>query len=518
MAKQNLSQTQTIRQTIVQKPVQIQAAKILEVQLQDLAQKIEAELDENPALERVEESDSYLDDAEKNENEEFNETENQDASENEEWRELDSQSEYDRTDAGFEDFADDFDDGDYSDYELKKINRSKDDVEYEPIAIEETSFQESLLKQISLLDISERERQIAIFIVGYLDDRGYLDQSSKDLADILNYNNSQSDLNDNCASPVSADEMEKVITTIIQTLEPLGIGARSIQESILLQIKPNAHRMPYSAAELVVRHFFNELSKKHYEVIMKKTNLSQNDLEAVLQVIRKVNPFPGDALNSIERVGAQVIPDFTILEEDDKLKLILNKNCPIKVRVSKEYVELYKNLRAARQKKRTKEMIETEEFLKKNIVKAEGFVNSLSMREETMKTTMLAIIGKQKEYFLTGDPTMLKPMILNDIAEATGYDKSTVSRVTSNKYVQTNFGIISLKSLFSESIGSEDVSSKEVKAIIQSLVDEENKKKPMSDDELCSVLLGKGYAIARRTVAKYREELKIPVSRLRKTL
>ena len=505
MSKQTLSQTTKITTGIKLAPAQIQAARLIAIPAVALNDEIEKELENNPALD-VDTSQNDSDDDIFPQDEEIGEEDSYDDIQ----PEIDAEAADDFYDAS-EDPNDDYDSRDVSDYELSRINRSKDDKVFERVPVAETSFQDSLTEQLAMFDISEEEREIAEYLIGSLNSQGYFEADSRTLADEIrvSYN-----LN------ISPERIEQIIKNVIQHLDPPGIGARNIKECLLIQLKTLSDKHPYSTARLLVEYFFEELSKKHYSTISKRTDLTDEQLNEVLQVIKSLNPYPGDGQSVQEKAANFITPDFIMTEEGGQLQLALNSGFTPKLKINDDYARQYRKMLIAKQEQKRvdRAQAEADRFVKSNVDKATEFINSLSIREQTLEATMRAIMARQEEFFKTGDETKLKPMILQDIADMTGYDKSTISRVTNDKYVQTYFGNIALKSLFSESVGDDDVSSKEIKNIIRQIVDGEDKRKPMNDDKLCALLAEKGYKIARRTIAKYRDELKIPVARLRKKL
>ena len=510
MSKQSLEQSTKITTGIKLAPAQIQAARLIALPTLSLNDEIEKELEDNPALdidtEDSENEEVLYESEDKNDSDEKN-GENDDTA-----PEIDLAAAPDDDDYDYDTSPDDdYDSRDVSDYELKRINQSKDDKPYERVAVVEKSFQESLLEQLAMLDISNEDRSVAEYLIWNLNEKGYFERDNVALANhiLLTYN-----IN------IKPEKIEDIITGVIQKLDPPGIGARNLKECLLLQLANLPDKMPYSTAKLLVQHFFEELTMRHYEDIIKKTDLSQSELTKVINVIKSLNPYPGDGQTEQEKAANYITPDFFITEEDGQLTLTLNNSFFPKLKINDDFALQYKKMLEAKQKQKKLSKSETEanQFVKANVDKAEEFIHSLSIREQTLEKTMLEIMKQQEAFFLSGDESKLKPMILQDIADKTGYDKSTISRVTNDKYVQTYFGNISLKSLFSESVGDEDVSSKEIKNIIKQVIEAENKTAPLSDDKLCTILEKKGYKVARRTIAKYRDELKIPVARLRKEL
>ncbi|NNC83403.1 MAG: RNA polymerase factor sigma-54 [Flavobacteriales bacterium] len=476
---------QTLQQKLLQKlsPQQIQLMKLLQVPTVELEQRIKEEIEINPALE------------------EGKETETQD--------EYGDDDANDSTEDEF-DISDYMDDDDIPSYNLSVRNKGRDEDEKDiPFASGKT-FQDNLLSQIGLKKLDEDEQVIAETIIGNLDDSGYLrrelDNISNDLAFSQNL-------------MVEVDQIEKVLQ-VVQSLDPAGIAARDLRECLLLQLERKDDSYPsIRLAKDILNDHFEAFTKKHYKKIIKKMDLVEEDLKEAIGVIIKLNPKPGGALAERNRAVNQVIPDFTIEVRDDELQLTLNgRNAP-DLKVSRSYQEMLKGY-AASGKKDPKQK-EAVLFVKQKLDSAKWFIEAIRQRQQTLMVTMNAIMQYQKDYFLTGDETKLKPMILKDIAEIVSMDISTISRVANSKYVQTPYGTFLLKSFFSESLSTdsgEEVSTREVKKILQECIDAEDKRKPLTDDKLATILKDRGYNIARRTVAKYREQLNIPVARLRKQL
>lgn len=408
----------------------------------------------------------------------------------------------------FDDFFNNESYEDDYDYNLEKnwatINQSKDDKYREPIIVNDSSLQELLISQLNVLDVSEKDRPIAEYIIGNIDNDGYLKQDLNAIATdlLLTYN-----------IYTTASQIEQLLTEYIQTLDPPGIGARNLQECILLQLKRLPQNRVSSYAILIIEKHFNSYSLKHYDKIKSQLQIDDATFRDIVELIQSLSPKPADNTSRNEIALSYIIPDFTISIEDGKPNLTLNNDYIPKLRVNKEYAEVLNFLKSEKNQKRK---AEAEKYYREHLENATNFINTLSQRELTMYNIMYVIMMKQEKYFITGDEMNIKPMILKDIAEELGVDISTVSRVTNNKYVMTPYGTLPIKRLFSESIGDDDVSSIEVKTIISQLIEKEDKSAPLTDEKLCAELEKKGYKIARRTVAKYREQLNIPVARLRK--
>lgn len=476
-----------LKQTLAHKleqrlsPQQIQLMKLLQVPTMELDQRIKQEIEENPALEEGADRDE----------EEFETNEEQEIREDE-----------------------DFDIGEYlsddADYKTRVSNKGKDeDEKVIPLSGDQT-FQERMTEQLHLLDLNETEFVVAITIIGNLDESGYLNREIEAIVDDLAFSSNVS---------TNEEEVEHVLS-IIQELDPAGVGARDLQECLLLQIKrkQNGDITKFTALKILEDHF-EEFTKKHYSKILKKLEIDDEDLKEAINEIVKLNPKPGGSMKEASGNFQQIIPDFIITESEGRLNLSLNgRNAP-ELRVSGDYKNMLKKYaEGAVSSKADKEALT---FVKQKLDGAKWFIDAIKQRQNTLLLTMNAIMLYQKSFFLSGDETNMKPMILKDIAEQVNLDISTISRVANSKYVQTDHGIFSLKFFFSESLSTdsgEEVSTREVKKILSEAVDGEDKRKPLTDEKLANLLKEKGYNIARRTVAKYREQLNIPVARLRKEL
>lgn len=490
MLKQNL------QQKLLQKlsPQQIQFIKLLQVPTVSLDTRIKEELEENPALEdlsltnlnepeeqypdRDPEEDNYNSDEEKGEMDEFN---------IDDYLQEDNVNEYG---SRYDQNGDDDDD-------RKEI----------PIAVQ-SSFFESLQQQLDLLPLSDKDFMIGKQIIGSLDDDGYLRRPIPSLTDDLAFSQ----------NVFAEDEEVEDMLKVIQSFDPPGVGARTLQECLVIQLRKKEGDPIVKKAMLVVEHYLDEFTRKHYDKLEKSLNMSSSELKAVVNEILKLNPKPGDS-NEINTKQMQVIPDFHITNNDGILILTLNsKNAP-ELKVSRSYQEMFEHYDKASQ--RDKKLKEAVQFVKQKLDSAKWFIDAIKQRQQTLLKTMNAIMQYQYEFFLTGDDKNLKPMILKDIADRINMDISTVSRVANSKYVQTEFGTFLLKSFFSEAIqteSGEEVSNKEVKKILEEHIGKEDKRHPLADEKLTEILKDAGYNIARRTVAKYREQMNIPVARLRKEL
>jgi len=489
---------QSLQQKLLQKlsPQQIQLMKLLQVPTAILDERIKEEMEENPALEQGEEGheDEF-------ENDEFAESNDDD------FEKDGSTDDYDNIDIS--EYVHEGDD-DIGDYKLRDDNYpEQDDNKTIPHKVE-VSFIELMLQQVGMLPLNEHQKKIAEQIVGSLDDDGYLRREITSIIDDLAFR--QNIITDE-------EEISELILQI-QQFDPAGVGARNLQECLLLQLERKAgEEKSVELAIKVLEKYFDEFTKKHYEKIQRALNLTDEDLRGVISQIVKLNPKPGGIVSESGKGGNYIIPDFFIVNNVGKLELTLNsKNAP-DLRISEGYRDMLKDY--DRGNKKDKQQKEAVLFIKQKIDSAKWFIDAIKQRQNTLLNTMEAIMGYQHDFFLTGDETDLRPMILKDIAERTNLDISTVSRVANSKFVQTEFGTYRLKFFFSESLqtdSGEEVSTREVKKILTDLIGEESKKHPYSDEKLTEMLQEKGYNIARRTVAKYREQLNIPVARLRKIL
>jgi len=481
MQKHSLTQRQELKQTAAQ---MVQLMHLVELSNTNLEQEILKEVEENPALEIDQEIDIDIQEQEIQDN---------------------IETESHQTLEGFEDYYNN-DEYDSYDYRLQDNNQSKDDSNFFPTASYTTSLQENLLQQLHEFELTEKDNIIAEYLVGCLDETGYLlvDLQSITMDFLLAYN-----------LQITNKEVEAVLKNVIQQFEPVGVGARNIQECLILQLNQKEENPTLSLAKKILTEYFDFFSKKQYDKLQNLLQINNETLKDVITEILKLHPYPVFSSTTLENRANQITPDFIITIEEDKLVLNLNNNHIPKVKVNQEFKNQFSlyNPHLSKEKK-----MEAEQFIKENVAQAKSFIGTLNLRELVLYDTMYAIMDKQRAYFLSGDDKDLKPMILKDIATAVKMDISTVSRVSNSKYVQTPFGTIPLKHLFSESIGNEDVSSKEVKSIITELIEKENKTKPLPDEILCKILKEKGYEIARRTVAKYREQLNIPIARLRKEI
>ena len=466
---------QGLQQKLQQKlsPLQIQTIKLLELPTLELEQRIKKELEENPVLDEA------------NENDERDESEPGNL----------SLSEYSAEDQ-------------IPSYRLYSNNQGKDvKQEYNIFSVKE-SFHQSLISQLGYSSLNEREKQIAGYIIGSLDDDGYLRRDLDSLTDDIAFRQG-----------VETNEYEvEAILKKIQEFEPAGIGARDLQECLLLQIRNVKPSPAQKNAEEILENYFSEFTKKHYTKIISRLSITEDDLKDAIEEIVHLNPRPGGQIDdSYSDQAQQVIPDFLLEFKDGELIMTLPRFTVPELRVNKRYADLLVSSANAS----SREGKEAATFVKQKLDSAKWFIEAIRQRHNTLENTMNAIIDFQRQYFIEGDETKLRPMVLKNIAEKTNLDISTISRVVNCKYIQTHFGIYPLKYFFSEGLmtdSGEEVSTREIKNILGESINVEDKKKPLTDEELVTVLNEKGYKVARRTVAKYREQLNIPIARLRKEL
>jgi RNA polymerase sigma-54 factor len=490
---------QNLQQKLLQKlsPQQIQFIKLLQVPTVSLDTRIKEELEENPALEDLslsnmtEPEEAYPD---KDPDDDFSGSDDSN-----------EQSEFDEF--NIDDYLQD---DNVNDYGSRYDQNGDDDEERKeiPIAVQ-SSFFESLQNQLDLVPLSDKDFRIGQQIIGSLDDDGYLRRPIMSITDDLAFSQ----------NVMAEDEEVEEMLKLIQQFDPAGVGARDLQECLLIQLRKKDLNDPIiKKAMTVVEEYLDEFTRKHYDKLEKSLNLKPDELKGIVNEILKLNPKPGDS-NEVNTKQMQVIPDFHISNNDGVLILTLNsKNAP-ELRVSRSYQDMFQHYDKASQK--DKKLKEAVQFVKQKLDSAKWFIDAIKQRQQTLLKTMNAIMHYQYDFFLTGDERNLRPMILKDIADKIGMDISTVSRVANSKYVQTEFGTFLLKSFFSEAIqmdSGEEVSNKEVKKILEDFIGAEDKRHPLADEKLTDILKEHGYNIARRTVAKYREQMNIPVARLRKEL
>ena len=466
---------QTLEQKLQQKlsPAQIQVIKMLEVPTLELEERIRQELEENPALEEGRE--------ESETDNEFDDDLNDDGGNND--------------DMDLEEYMVD---DDIPDYRLKANNTSKDDKKEDiPFSIGNT-FHENLIEQLGLQQISEHERLLAEYVIGNIDEEGYLRRTVESMVDDIVFH----------AGVHTTDEEMMDIVSMIQEFDPPGVGATDLKECLKLQLERKIYNPTLDIALKIVEEYFEEFSKKHYDRIKKGLDIDDDMLRDAAAEIAHLNPKPGNAWggNLLEKSMSVVVPDFILENDEGKLSVHLNNSNIPELRVSNAYNDLFQEY-SEKKAEKSKGLKDAVTFAKQKIDSARWFIDAIKQRHETLLTTMQAIVEFQYDFFIEGDDVYLKPMILKDIADMTGYDISTVSRVSNSKYIQTEFGVYPVKYFFSESMTNEsceEVSTREIKKILQECIENENKKKPLNDDALAAVLKTKGYNIARRTVAKYR--------------
>jgi RNA polymerase sigma-54 factor len=493
-----LKQSQHLKLLQKLSPQQIQLMKLLQLPTVALEQRIKEELEINPALEE---------DNNESENEEVeSEYDEVDNSEGEEVSEYE-EKEVDKIDDGYE-LEDYMDAGDLDAYKYEISNRSADDEVFQSVVVEGPDFHSQLEEQLGLRDLTEVQFATGLYLIGCIDEDGYIRRDLDLIVDDLAFSQN---------TVTTKEELEFVLKTI-QEFDPAGVGARSLQECLLIQLerKPVKAKETHLAIE-VVKTMMDEFSKKHYDKIIRKLNIEDDDLKDIIAEITHLNPRPGNSEGDNKGQMSEVVPDFNISVNDGVPELSINQRNLPELKISNDYIEMLKEYSRAKEKA----IKEAGSFVKGKIESAQWFIEALQQRHQTMLVSMHCIMEYQHEYFASGDESKLKPMILKDIADKVGLDISTVSRVANSKYVQTPYGTFLLKTFFSESLsteGGEEVSTREVKKILQECISNEDKKKPLTDDALCEILKEKKYNIARRTVAKYREQLDIPVARMRKEI
>lgn len=468
-------------------PQQIQLMKMIQLPTQAFEQKIKQELEENPALDSGKEEN-------KDEFDEFNNSEDE------------YEGDTTETEVNIDEYLSD---DEIPEYRLSANNYSADDEDKQVPYASGTSFNQFLKNQLNTVRLKEEEREIAEFIVGSLDESGYLRRSIPDLMDDLAFTQ----------NVYTTEEKIESVLERVHDLDPAGVGARSLEECLVIQLKRKSPTKSVEQAIALLEKSFDHFSKKHYKKLMAKFHISEEELKEAISEIEQLNPKPGGSYSSNSKIAEHVVPDFTISIVEAHLELSLNgRNAP-ELKVSRDYNNMLKGYKAT--KKKTKAQKDAVIFIKQKLDAAKWFIEAVLQRQQTLFVTMSAIMNYQKEYFLSGDERSLRPMILKDIAEEIGMDVSTVSRVANSKYVDTPYGTKLIKEYFSESMTNdqgEEVSTREIKKILETVIIEEDKKKPLTDEKLAAILKEKGYPIARRTIAKYREQLDLPVARLRKKI
>ncbi|MFA6593250.1 MAG: RNA polymerase factor sigma-54 [Bacteroidales bacterium] len=469
MLKQGLE----LKQTQKLSPLQIQTIKLIELPVQELEQKIKNELEENPVL------DDAPDDK--------------------------SDDDGEPTEISLSDINED---DPIPSYKLRVNNYGKDErPQYNTFSVKE-SFTQSLMEQLGYRNLSKNDYDIAAFIIGSLDDDGYLRRDLGTVVDDLAFRENME---------ITYDEALRMLK-VIQEFEPAGVGARNLQECLLLQLRVENQSPSVQLATKILSDYFQEFSNKHFQTIISRMGITEFRLKEAIKCIVRLNPSPGGQIDdSYNDKAQQIVPDFVLDLDNGELKLSMPRYSIPEIRVSKKYAELLQDSKDAP----TREKKDAATFVKQKLDSAKWFVEALKQRHNTLETTMKAILDYQHDYFLDGDETRLRPMVLKDIAGITGFDISTISRVVNSKYIETHFGIFPLKYFFSEGLENsdgEEVSTRELKVALQECVKNENKRKPLTDDQLVSEMNKKGYKVARRTIAKYRDQLAIPKARLRKEL
>lgn len=469
-------------------PQQIQLMKLIQLPTQAFEQRLKQELEENPALERGKE----------NATEDFDDTySDQDFGDNEQIK---------ADDINVDDYLSD---DEIPSYRLHANNYSGDDESKTIPYAAGTSFTQQLTDQLNTFRLNDNDYQIAKFLIGSIDDSGYIRRPMLDLMDDLAFTqNIYTDI----------ETIENVLN-VVQQLDPPGVGARDLQECLLIQLQKKVQTPNTELAAAMIENAFEQFTKKHYQKLLKKFSITEIQLKDAIIEIERLNPKPGSSFSNNLRSIEHVVPDFTIKIIDGELELSLNgRNAP-ELHVSKSYNEMLLGYKASKEKSKAQK--EAVLFIKQKLDAAKWFIDAIRQRQQTLLLTMSAIMHYQKDYFLSGDEEQLRPMILKDIADEVDMDVSTISRVANSKYVDTPYGTKLIKEFFSESMTNdqgEEVSTREIKSILKTVISEEDKKKPLTDEKLAKILKEKGYPIARRTVAKYREQLDLPVARLRKEI
>ncbi|MGJ8761792.1 MAG: RNA polymerase factor sigma-54 [Polaribacter sp.] len=482
---------QSLQYKLLQKlsPQQIQLMKLIQLPTQAFEERLKQEIEENPALDTGKDDADSLDD--------------------------DLSNEYD--DAGTEKIeAEDINIDDYlsddeiPNYKTQANNYSADDEEKNVPYASGTSFHQSLKNQLSTYTFTDEELSIAEFLVGSIDDSGYIRRDIIDVVDDLAFTENVF---------TTEEKVISILKKVVHTLDPIGVGARDLKECLIIQLKRKESNKIRSLAIEILETAFDHFVKKHYKKLQEKFTISEEELKEVNKEISKLNPKPGSSYAGNNKIAEQIVPDFSIKLVDGELDLVLNSRNAPELHISREYNNMLKGYQEATVKSKSQK--DAVFFIKQKLDSAKWFIDAIKQRQQTLLVTMNTIMHYQYDYFLTGDERKLKPMILKDIADKINMDVSTVSRVANSKYVSTPYGTKLIKEFFSESMKNdqgEDVSTKEIKKILETVILEENKKKPLTDEKLAAILKEKGYPIARRTVAKYREQLDLPVARLRKEI
>jgi len=482
---------QSLHHKLLQKlsPQQIQLMKLIQLPTQAFEERIKQEIEENPALDSGKEKEDNFEDSLANEYDDA------------------GSEKIEAEDINIDEYLSD---DEFPSYKTQANNYSADDDEKSIPYAAGTTFHQSLLNQLNTFRINEEEKAIAEFLVGSIDESGYIRRELIDLVDDLAFTQN-----------VFTEEpkIEKVLKDVIHKLDPIGVGARDLKECLVIQLKAKSSKKSRDLAIRILENAFDHFVKKHYKKLIEKFNISEEELKEANTEIGKLNPKPGSSYAGNNKIAEQIVPDFSIKIIDGKLELTLNSRNAPELHISREYNNMLKGYSESKDK--TKSQKDAVMFIKQKLDAAKWFIDAIRQRQQTLLVTMNAIMHHQYDYFLSGDERKLKPMILKDIADEIEMDVSTVSRVANSKYVSTPYGTKLIKEFFSESMKNdqgEDVSTRQIKKILETVVAEEDKKKPLTDEKLAKLLKEKGYPIARRTVAKYREQLDIPVARLRKEI
>lgn len=471
-------------------PQQIQLMKMIQLPTQAFEQRLTQELEENPALERGKDSDNDTDlDEFENSHDDFDDSESINAE-----------------DINIDEYLSD---DAVPDYRTHTNNYSPDDDEKTMPYAAGTSFTQHLLNQLHTYSLSDEESDISEFLVGSIDESGYIRRDLSDIMDDLAFTQ----------NIYTTEENILKMLKIVQQLDPAGVGARNLQECLSIQLHRKEQSSKIALATAIIDQGFDQFTKKHYKKLLQKFNCNETELKTAIEEIERLNPKPGGSYAGNNKIAEHIVPDFAIKILEGELELTLNgRNAP-ELHVSRTYNEMLKGYKDSKEKSKSQK--DAVQFIKQKLDAAKWFIEAIKQRQQTLFFTMSAIMNYQKEYFLSGDERKLKPMILKDIADEIEMDVSTVSRVASSKYVDTPYGTKLIKEFFSESMTNdqgEEVSTKEIKKILETVIEEEDKRKPLTDEKLATILKDKGYPIARRTVAKYREQLDLPVARLRKKI
>lgn len=480
---------QSLQQKLQQKlsPQQIQLMKLIQLPTSAFEQKLSQEIEENPALEKGKDD---IEDYDISNQEEYDDTGNESI----------------ETDINIDEYLSD---DEIPSYKLQTNNYSADDEDYRVPYSGGISFNQHLTSQLNTFKLTEEEAQIAEFIVGCIDDSGYIRRNTLDIVDDLAFS-------ENIFT--SPEKVEEIIA-VVHELDPAGVGARGLKECLLLQLKRKEETMERTLAIAILETSFDNFVKKHYDKLIQKFNITKEQLKNAIKEIEKLNPKPGGSFSGNLSGAEHVVPDFTIRISEGHLDLSLNARNAPDLHISREYDNMLKGYSESKDKSQSQK--DAVMFIKQKLDAAKWFIDAIKQRQQTLMLTMNAIMHYQKEYFLTGDERKLKPMVLKDIADTINMDVSTISRVANSKYVDTPYGTILIKEFFSESMKNdqgEDISTREIKKILETEIEKEDKKKPLTDEKIVALLKKQGYLIARRTVAKYREQLSIPVARLRKKI